>query len=105
MVEKPLAGPCGIDLRHLSHADLSRQRREELDLDQVADRGARVAANRPLSPSAQRFGAVVRHQEAGVDVHQYRPSRRARTTAWLTGSPVTRIDALNEPSAGSRRPF
>src|SRR6266404_8755193 len=37
MVEKLLASARGVRGRHLSHADLSSERRKELDLDQIAD--------------------------------------------------------------------
>jgi hypothetical protein len=105
MVKRLLAVRVASAADILSRPDLSRQRGEELDLDQIDDRRAWVAAKRPLSQPALSFRTVVRHQKAGVDVDQYRPSRRARTTARLTRSPFTRIEALSEPRAGSRRPL
>src|SRR5262245_21216752 len=103
MVQKSLARSIGIGAWHFARANLSRQGREEFNLDQIADDGIGVGAQRALRCWAQCFWALVRHQKAGVDVHQNRLSRRARMTTWLMGCPVTRSDARKARWAGSRR--
>ena len=70
MVEKLLSDPRGVRRRHLSHSNFSRQRGEELDLDQITDGRTRVVTNRPLGHEAHGLRAVVRDEDTGVDVHQ-----------------------------------
>ena len=70
VLEKLLTDSGGLGGWHLLLPDFLRQRRKEFHFDEVADRRAKITAQGSLSRLAQRFGTVIRHQQAGVEIHQ-----------------------------------